>query len=140
MPQEQLKNAREKKKAAKMRELNKKRINELTQGAAGIVRVKGKTFRGHSQECHEKRKRPAESNNAKPTVRSQQQVNANLKDQRGQVSQKAPVVAKAISSKRVVKLGTVVHLCGCRHGDLSVIKSFTKAKVAYYSRPNKFEA
>jgi hypothetical protein len=44
MPQEQLKNAREKKKAAKMRELNKKRINELTQGAAGIVRVKEKRF------------------------------------------------------------------------------------------------
>jgi hypothetical protein len=40
MPQEQLKKAREKKKAAKMRELNKKRINELTQGTAGIVRVK----------------------------------------------------------------------------------------------------
>jgi hypothetical protein len=29
-------------------------------------------------------------------------------------------------------------LCGCRHGDLSEVKSFAKALATYYSRPNKF--
>jgi hypothetical protein len=32
---------------------------------------------------------------------------------------------------------TAVHLCGCRHGDLSEVKSFAKAMAMYYSRPNK---
>ena len=31
-----------------------------------------------------------------------------------------------------------VHLCGCRHGDLDALKSFTKTEVAYYTRPNRF--
>ncbi len=34
--------------------------------------------------------------------------------------------------------GTVIQLCGCPHGDLSVIQSLTKANAAYYTRPNKF--
>jgi actin-related protein len=29
-------------------------------------------------------------------------------------------------------------LCGCRHGDLSAFKSFTRAEATYYTRPNKF--
>ena len=36
------------------------------------------------------------------------------------------------------KLSTVVHLGGCRHGDLSTLKSFTKTNASYYTRPNKF--
>ena len=43
-----------------------------------------------------------------------------------------PVIEKA------AKLKTVIHWCGCRHGDLSAFKSFTNAERAYYSRPNKF--
>jgi hypothetical protein len=33
---------------------------------------------------------------------------------------------------------TAIRLCGCRHGDLSEVKSFAKAMTTYYSRPNKF--
>jgi hypothetical protein len=29
-------------------------------------------------------------------------------------------------------------LCGCRHGDLAALKSFTRAEAAYYIRPNRF--
>ncbi len=29
-------------------------------------------------------------------------------------------------------------LCGCRHGDLDAVKSFTKTEAAWYSRPNRF--
>jgi hypothetical protein len=49
-----------------------------------------------------------------------------------------PVIEKAVTSEKVVKLRTVNHLCGCRHGDLSAFKSFTNTERAYYSRPNKF--
>jgi hypothetical protein len=28
-------------------------------------------------------------------------------------------------------------LCGCRHGDLGVVKSFTKAEATWYSRPTR---
>jgi hypothetical protein len=31
-----------------------------------------------------------------------------------------------------------VRLCGCRHGDLSEVKSYAKAMASYYSHPNKF--
>jgi hypothetical protein len=34
------------------------------------------------------------------------------------------------------KLGTAIHLGGCRHGDLGALKSFTKTNAAYYTRPN----
>jgi hypothetical protein len=36
------------------------------------------------------------------------------------------------------RLGTGVYLGGCRHGDLSAMKSFTKTNASYYMRPNKF--
>ena len=49
-----------------------------------------------------------------------------------------PVVAKAIARNEGVEGGAVIYLCGCRHGDLNAIKSFTKAEAAYYGRPNKF--
>jgi hypothetical protein len=39
------------------------------------------------------------------------------------------------------QLGPTIQLCGCHHGDLSALKSFTtKAKAAYYTRPNRFLA
>ncbi len=31
-----------------------------------------------------------------------------------------------------------VQLCGCRHGDLSVLKSFVKSEATYYTRPNRY--
>jgi hypothetical protein len=36
------------------------------------------------------------------------------------------------------KMGTIVHLCGCRHGDLNAFRSFTKNMTAYYTQPNRF--
>jgi hypothetical protein len=33
---------------------------------------------------------------------------------------------------------TVIQLCGCRHGDLDALRSFTKSDAKYYNRPNKF--
>jgi hypothetical protein len=33
---------------------------------------------------------------------------------------------------------TAVRLCGCRHWDLSEVKSFANAMATYYSRPYKF--
>ena len=31
-----------------------------------------------------------------------------------------------------------IKFCGCRHGDLSALKSFSKAEALHYIRPNKF--
>jgi hypothetical protein len=31
---------------------------------------------------------------------------------------------------------TVIQLCGCRHGDLDALRSFTKSDAKYYNRPN----
>jgi hypothetical protein len=33
---------------------------------------------------------------------------------------------------------TVIQLCGCRHGDLDALRSFTKSDAKYYNHPNKF--
>jgi hypothetical protein len=33
---------------------------------------------------------------------------------------------------------TVMHMCGCQHGDLSALRSFAKAIAKYCTRPNKF--
>jgi hypothetical protein len=59
----------------------------------------------------------------KPTVRK-----------RKSVSQPTPqmVPAKEPPRNRTAKL------CGCRHGDLGAVKSFTKAEATWYSRPNRF--
>jgi hypothetical protein len=38
------------------------------------------------------------------------------------------------------KLTEEIHECGCRHGDLSSLKSFTRVEVAYYTSPNRFLA
>jgi hypothetical protein len=31
----------------------------------------------------------------------------------------------------------VIHECGCQHGDLSSLKSFTRAEVVYYTSPHR---
>ncbi len=33
---------------------------------------------------------------------------------------------------------STIKFCGCRHGDLGALKSFSKAGALYYLRPNKF--
>jgi hypothetical protein len=43
-----------------------------------------------------------------------------------------------ISEGSSTDVETVMHLCGCRHGDLSALKSFAKAIAKHYTRPNKF--
>ena len=47
-------------------------------------------------------------------------------------------VPKSVQQRPTTAVGTVIHQCGCRHADLSGIKSFTKAEAKYYVRPNKF--
>jgi hypothetical protein len=42
------------------------------------------------------------------------------------------------NGKADMKVGTIVHLCGCRHGDLNALRSFTKTMTAYYTQPNRF--
>jgi hypothetical protein len=47
-------------------------------------------------------------------------------------------VLQDISNTCRLAVGTTVHKCGCRHGDLSALKSFEKADAKFYLRPNKF--
>jgi hypothetical protein len=46
-------------------------------------------------------------------------------------------ILQDISNAPKVAEETVVRRCGCRHGDLSAIKSVGKAEANYYIRPNK---
>jgi hypothetical protein len=49
----------------------------------------------------------------------------------------APISKDTVNTPKIVE-ETVVRRCGCRHGDLSAIKSFAKADAKYYIRQNKF--
>jgi hypothetical protein len=59
---------------------------------------------------------------------------ANAKD----TSWPAKTVLQNTSNTPQVAEETAIGLCGCRHGDLSEVKSFAKALATYYSHPNKF--
>jgi hypothetical protein len=50
----------------------------------------------------------------------------------------AETVLQDTSNTPEVAEEMAICLCGCRHGDLSEVKSFAKAMASYYSRPNKF--
>ncbi len=45
---------------------------------------------------------------------------------------------KTITNTYTAKVCRPIQLCGCRHGDLSVLKSFVKAEATYYTRPNRY--
>jgi hypothetical protein len=47
-------------------------------------------------------------------------------------------IIQDISNTPKVAKEAAVGRCGCRHGDLSAIRSFGKAEAKYYIRPNKF--
>jgi hypothetical protein len=51
---------------------------------------------------------------------------------------KPAAALKDITNTSTVQVIVPVHLCGCRHGDLSVLKSFIKAEATYYTRPNRY--
>ena len=51
---------------------------------------------------------------------------------------KSTTVQKETTNSCAKRLVETSKLCGCRHGDLSALKSFTKAEATYYIRPNKF--
>jgi hypothetical protein len=55
-----------------------------------------------------------------------------------QTNQLPATTLQAISSTPEVMKETAIRSYGCRHGDLSAIKSFVKAEAKYYTRPNKF--
>ena len=48
------------------------------------------------------------------------------------------VVLEDNTREKNEKTETLIRMCGCRHGDLSELKSFNKANATYYSRPNRF--
>ena len=48
------------------------------------------------------------------------------------------VEIQAITEESLKKSGTLIHFCGCRHGDLSALKSFNKSNATYYTRPNRY--
>jgi hypothetical protein len=50
----------------------------------------------------------------------------------------AETVLQDTSNTPQVAEETTVRFCGCRHGDLSEVKSFAKAIATYHSCPNKF--
>jgi hypothetical protein len=60
------------------------------------------------------------------------------KAKENQTRRPAETVLQDTSNTPEVAKETAVRLCGCRHGDLSEVKSFAKAMATYYSRPNKF--
>ena len=43
-----------------------------------------------------------------------------------------------INNRSTAQMSKPIQLCGCRHGDLSVLKSFTKTEATYYTRPNRY--
>jgi hypothetical protein len=43
-----------------------------------------------------------------------------------------------ITNTYTVEGSKPVQWCGCRHGDLSVLKSFVKNEATYYTRPNRY--
>jgi hypothetical protein len=45
---------------------------------------------------------------------------------------------KTITNTYTAQVCRPIQLCGCRHGDLSVLKSFVKAEATYYTRPNRY--
>jgi hypothetical protein len=53
-------------------------------------------------------------------------------------SRPTETVLQDISTKCRIAVGSTVHKCGCRHGDLSALKSFERADAKFYLRPNKF--
>jgi hypothetical protein len=44
------------------------------------------------------------------------------------------------NGKATAPVGVTLKLCGCRHGDLSALKSFNKASTTYYTRRNRYLA
>jgi hypothetical protein len=50
----------------------------------------------------------------------------------------SPMVLQDITNTPKEPLKTTIHFCGCRHGDLGALRSFTKAERSYYTRPTKF--
>jgi hypothetical protein len=59
-----------------------------------------------------------------------------VKKHKGSKTSQLP--ARIIQPNQTSLVEKSVKLCGCRHGDLNAFKSFTKAEVAYYTRPHKF--
>jgi hypothetical protein len=60
------------------------------------------------------------------------------KAKENQTRRPAETVLQDASNTPEVTEETAIRLCGCQRGDLSEVKSFTKAMATYYSRPNKF--
>ena len=72
----------------------------------------------------------------KGTLRTQTKVGMTS---RKKVPPKPPrTVQEGNTKEKNQRTVTLIHMCGCRHGDLRALKSFNKANATYYSRPNRF--
>jgi hypothetical protein len=98
----------------------------------------------------EKTKQSAVTTMIKPVERKRRTTvdNRNKKATPTRKKTKGPVKTKRSKEKdpqeetvqTTTKQTMVIHECGCRHGDLSSLKSFTRAEVVYYTSPNRFLA
>jgi hypothetical protein len=100
----------------------------------------------------EKIKQSAVTTMIKPVERKQQTTVANnskkaapertppKKKKKGPVKKNTPKATPDEPVQATTKLTEEIHECGCRHGDLSSLKSFTRAEVRYYTSPNRFLA
>ncbi len=101
----------------------------------------------------EKSKQAAVATILKPAVQQKQNKKSAKKHRPVKAPKKKPVASRKPKAKTgqptpqlvlqdmpdALATGiTTIHLCGCRHGDFSALKSFSKADVAHYIRPNKF--
>jgi hypothetical protein len=48
------------------------------------------------------------------------------------------ILHNLVHTNNTRQVETTIQLCGCRHGDLSALKSFTKTEAIYYTQPGKY--
>ncbi len=72
-------------------------------------------------------------------VAARQNGKTTPKDAQAQATKHPPPATLGnINNGYTAQVSTPIQLCGCRHGDLSVLKSFTKTEATYYTRPNRY--
>jgi hypothetical protein len=90
----------------------------------------------------DKAKQSAVNNIFKPANEKKKAAPVKTKTKRLKTKTKkrnALVALKDITNAPALKLrASSIQWCGCQHGDLDALKSFTKGEVTYYIRPTKF--
>jgi hypothetical protein len=86
----------------------------------------------------EKKRQKAIDNQKKKPAPARKKKKQGCEDTHAQRSKETDMRKEAVQT--TTKIMEEIHECGCRHGDLSLLKSFTRAEVAYYTSPNRFLA